>query len=62
MEDIEKQIESCEQNNDELTQKVSELNKQYKQISSYSGKSGGFSALSTFKSTNYIGINDSKNK
>ena len=60
MEEIEKQIETCEQNNDELTQEIVTLNKQYKQISNYNG---GFSSLSTFKSTNYIyATNDSKNK
>ena len=63
VEEIEKQIETCEQNNDELTQEINSLNKQYKQISSYSGRSGGLSALSTFKSTNFLnGTNDTKNK
>ena len=48
--EIEKKIESCEQNNEELVEEINELNKQYKEMSKSTEKLGNTST--TFYKTN----------
>jgi chromosome segregation ATPase len=53
--EIEKKIETCEQNNDELVEEINELNKQYKEMAKSTEKLGN--TTTTFYKTNPNTIN-----